>query len=488
MDKENQKNIHRRGFLKSAGGRTVAVSASLTGAALTFPLTGCGSGNSESVPQFTPGPGEEMLKMPIPTDQMTYRTHPRSGDRVSLLGYGCMRFPTKTKVKSATAPYEIDQEAVNELVDYAIAHGVNFFDTSPRYLRGHSERTIGQALSRYPRDKFFISTKLSNQAFYGYDEAVQMYQNSFRDLQVDYFDYYLAHAVGTFDAFQKRYVQNGVLKFMMNERKAGRIRHLGWSFHGQKEFFDYMLSPELKIDGESPNWDFVLIQANYFDWNTATGRTNVNASYLYDKLEKLGIPVMIMEPLLGGQLAKPNFKALALMKQAEPEASCASWAFRFISSFPNVLTVLSGMTYMEHLQDNLRTFCPLKPLSDTEREVLRQVTDTMSEFQGINCTQCQYCMPCPYGIDIPEVFAHYNRCLNEGNFPSDPTSENYKKARRAFLIGYDRRVPKLRQANHCISCSLCEKECPQFIKIGNEMKKIDNFVENLKLERGKAGL
>lgn len=454
----NSKEIDRRKFLKLLGGSAVISTVS---------LVGCDpKGRFQQKSHNTDD---------LPTGTMTYRTDPKTGDKISLLGYGCMRLPRRPKADKGDKEDEIDQEAVNSLFDYAIAHGVNYFDTSPVYCKGMSEHATGIALSRYPRNKYFIATKMSNQSCHDREDSLKMYQNSFKELKVDYFDYYLVHSVGTFDVYKERYLDNGILDFLVKEREAGRIRNLGWSFHGQKEFFDYMMNEA------GVKWDFVQIQLNYFDWETSLGRTNVNAKYLYDELAKRNIPAIIMEPLLGGRLASPNFKAQAMLKQANPDASFASWAFRFAGSQANVLTVLSGMIYKEHLQDNLRSFAPLKPLTDKEYEVLRHVSQTMLEFQSINCTGCNYCMPCPYGIDIPAIFAHYNRCLNEGNFPDNAKDEHYRTARRTFLVGFDRSVPKLRQASHCIGCGICAKQCPQYIRIPKEMEKIDKFVEQLKI-------
>jgi predicted aldo/keto reductase-like oxidoreductase len=412
----------------------------------------------------------------VPTDKMTYRTDPVKGDRVSLLGYGCMRLPWRPKSALREEQSEIDQEAVNASVDYAIAHGVNYFDTSPRYCKGMSERSMGIALSRHPRDKYFLATKMSNQAAWSREASLAMYDQSLKELKVDYFDYYLVHSVGTLENYKKRYLDNGIMDFMLKEREAGRIRHLGWSFHGQKDFFDYMMKES------GVKWDFVQIQLNYFDWKTALGNTNVDAKYLYDVLTELAVPAIIMEPLLGGRLARPNHKAQALFRQFNPNVSFASWAFRFAGSLPNVLTLLSGMTFMEDLRDNIRTLAPLVPITSEESALLEEVAQSMLEFQTIPCTGCQYCMPCPYGLDIPGIFAHYNRCLDEGNFPETAQEENYKKARRAFLIGLDRSVPRLRQANRCTDCGVCQKTCPQNIRIPKEMQKIDRYVEKLKQE------
>ena len=190
-----------------------------------------------------------------------------------------------------------------------------------------------------------------------------------------------------------------------------------------------------------------------------------------------------MEPLLGGRLSNvPNHVANTL-KLRKPESSVASWAFRFAGSFPGVLTVLSGMTYMEHLEDNLRTFTPLDPLTDDDKVFLEETAQLMLRYPTIPCNDCKYCMPCPYGLDIPAVLLHYNKCINEGNVPASAQDENYRKARRAFLVGYDRSVPRLRQASHCIGCNQCVHHCPQGINIPKEMQRIDHFVEDLKQER-----
>lgn len=182
-------------------------------------------------------------------------------------------------------------------------------------------------------------------------------------------------------------------------------------------------------------WDFVQIQLNYLDWRYAKqiNERNTNAEYLYGELEKRGIPAVIMEPLLGGRLSNVPNNIVARLKQREPERSIASWAFRFAGSFPGVLTVLSGMTRMEHLQDNLATYCPLDALTDEEFAFLQQTADLMMQFDTIPCNDCKYCMPCPYGLDIPAILLHYNKCLNEGNIADNVQDENYRKARRATL-------------------------------------------------------
>ena len=187
-----------------------------------------------------------------------------------------------------------------------------------------------------------------------------------------------------------------------------------------------------------------------------------------------------MEPLLGGRLATVTAHFDYEMKLREPEKSVASWAFRFCGSFPGIMTVLSGMTYMEHLIDNTKTFSPLVPLNEDEMQFLEDIATQYMKYQLIPCTGCQYCMPCPYGLDIPSTFSHYNKCINEGFMVDDVQDSEYKKARRAFLVGYDRSVPKLRQASHCVNCNECLKHCPQHIPIPGKLRMIDRYVEFLK--------
>lgn len=463
MEKKNRNKIDRRKFLKLLGAGAVTTTAALYGCQ---PKNGNGAAN-----------GSEE----VPTDQMTYRINPSTGDKVSLLGYGCMRLPTISKTSTQDNNDEIDQEMVNQLTDYALAHGVNYFDTSPAYCKGRSEKAMGIALSRHPRDSYFIATKLSNFSpdTWSREASLNIYHNSFKELQVDYIDYLLLHGIGMggMEALKGRYLDNGILDFLIEERKAGRIRNLGFSYHGDISVFDYLLSRHEEI-----KWDFVQIQLNYLDWRHAkeTNPRNTDAEYLYGELTKRNIPAIIMEPLLGGRLSKVPDYIVTRLRQRRPDNSVASWAFRFAGTPEKVLTVLSGMTYMEHLQENLRTYSPLDPLTGSDNAFLEETAKLILNYHTIPCNECQYCMPCPYGINIPAVLVHYNKCINEGNLPASSQDENYRKARRAFLIGYDRSVPRLRQANHCIGCNQCVHHCPQNINIPKELQRIDLFVENLK--------
>ena len=461
-NKKNHKTISRREFLKVLG-----IGAAATTAAVA---TGCDSKKNALT-------GNRSAQTEVPTDKMTYRTDPLTGQRVSILGYGCMRWPTLPS--PAEDGNVIDQQTVNELIDYAMAHGVNYYDTSPVYMQGWSEKSTGIALKRHPRDKVLIATKLSNFSNFTRENSIAMYRQSFIDLQVDYIDYYLLHSIGNggIETFRARYIDNGMLDFLIEERRKGKIRHLGFSFHGTQAVFDEVLAMH-----ETVHWDFVQIQLNYVDWKHASNN-NVNADYLYAELEKRNIPAIIMEPLLGGRLSNVPDHIANRLKQQAPESSVASWAFRFAGSPDRVLTVLSGMTYMEHLQDNIRTYSPLVTLTDQERQFLFDTADLMMQYPTIPCNDCKYCMPCPYGIDIPAILLHYNKCVNEGNLPASSQDENYRRARRAFLVGYDRSVPKLRQADHCIGCEQCNPHCPQSIDIPAQMQRINDFVEDLKQGR-----
>ena len=441
-------DISRRDFLKAAGLSALAVSS-------IGQLSGCSGQKEEKSASGT----------------MAMRTNRGNGDKISLLGYGCMRWP---EIKDENGKKIVDQEATNRLVDYALEHGVNYFDAAPMYHNGECEKVTGTALKRHPRDKYYIATKLSNFKDSSKEASMNMYRKSFEDLQTDYIDYYLLHSVKNLDVFNKRFGDNGMIDFLLEERKAGRIRNLGFSFHGSQKGFD-----ELMELHEKYHWDFVQIQLNYIDWTHASSR-NTNAQYLQAELDKRGIPSIIMEPLLGGRLAKVPDNILEKMKERKPQESAASWAFRFAGTPENVLTVLSGMTYMEHLQDNIKTYSSFVPMNEEELSFLEDCADIMQKYPLIGCTRCQYCMPCPYGIDIPGIFTHYNKCVNEGFISENTGSESYRKARRAYLVSYDREINPLSQADRCIGCNKCISQCPQNISIPFEIRRIDRYIEGLK--------
>ena len=457
------KNISRRSFLKLFGAGTVATAAT---------LAGCKQGNKAE--EQAAEDYKNQVEPPI--GKMTYRENPKTKEKVSLLGYGMMRLPTKVDNSD-----EYDQEMINKQVDYAIEHGVNYFDTSPVYCQGKSEHCTGIALSRHKRSEYYVATKLSNfnRDYWSAEKSKEMYHNSMKELQVDYIDYYLLHAVGgSMEEFKGRYVDNGMMDYLLKEREAGRIRNLGFSFHGMKSVFDEVLALH-----DQYHWDFVQIELNYLDWDFADemSNRNVDASYLYEELKKRGIPAVVMEPLLGGRLANLPQYLVNELKKFDPTKSVASWAFRYAGTYEGVLTVLSGMTYMERLKDNLLSYCPLVPLKEQGmRSLDTDIAQRIVGLENIPCNDCKYCMPCPYGIDIPAIFVHYNKCKNEGSLPMGVGDKEYREHRRQYLISLDRVVPRERQPDHCIGCHQCEPHCPQSIRITRELHKISDMIEQLK--------
>ena len=439
----------RRDFLKVAGVSTAAAA-----------LTACKDKVRNALPEtvIDRTPGEMVLR-------------DCNGDKVSLLGYGCMRWQM---IKDAEGKDIIDQESVNELVDYAIEHGVNYFDSSPVYLQGMSEEATAKALLRHPRESYFIATKASNFSNSSFDNSVKMYKRSLEIYQTDHIDYYLLHSISGLQNFKTRFEDTGLMDYLLEERRKGNIRNLGFSFHGKEDGFDELMALHDKY-----HWDFVQIQMNYIDWNHAGGR-NSQASYLYQELDKREIPIVIMEPLLGGQLANVPGPVAEKLKGMEPTKSIASWAFRFCGTYPRVLTVLSGMTWMENLEDNVDTYTHFKPLTEEELGVLEEMAVTIQNYPLVGCTACQYCMPCPYGIDIPGIFKYYNNSVKEGTFVESQDQKDYQKLRRKYLTSYNKAIETVRQADHCIQCGQCAPHCPQHIRIPRELQRIDKYIESLK--------
>ena len=456
MKKENP-DVSRRDFLRRMGiGAGAAMASMVIDPLETLADTGRRKKKNE---------GETVVASE--QNHMTYRVQHGSGEQVSLLGYGMMRLPSRDR--------QIDQDMVNQEVDYALAHGVNYFDTAPVYHGGQSEVAVGIALSRHPRESYKVATKMSNfdRRSQTLEGAKRMYEESFRKLQVDYIDYYLLHSVaGSMDDFENRFIKNGVLDFLLEERKAGRIRHLGFSHHGDVRVFDNLLAMNDKV-----KWDFVQIQMNYLDWRHGKSSRNTDAEYLYDKLDKLGIQCVVMEPLRGGRLANLPEESAKLLRERRPDDSIASWAFRWVGSHPNVLTALSGMTTMEVLQENVRTFSPLDTCTAEENALLERVADSVMGFPTVPCTACAYCMPCPYGVDIPGNFAYYNKAIDSRLLPlPDKSAPDYAERARQFADGYGQALAKEAWASRCADCEACMPKCPQQIRIPNQLGRIVELV------------
>ena len=396
-------------------------------------------------------------------NHMTYRVQHGSGKQISLLGFGMMRLPN-------------NQDEVDRLVDYAIEHGVNYFDTAPMYMGGQSEVLTGNTLARYPREKFFVATKMSNQnrRLWSADESKRMYEKSFERLRVDYIDYYLLHSIGGgMESLKGRFLDNGILDFLLQERQAGRIKHLGFSYHGDVRDFDWLLDRQ-----EEYHWDFCQIQMNFLDWRHASmrggRRSDADAEYLYNKCEKVGVQCVVMEPLRGGAFGRMDPELAERLKAVRPDDSTARWAFRWVGSYPNILTTLSGMNRMDHLEDNIKTFSPIDPCTPQENQLLADIADQMSGFPTIPCTTCAYCMPCPYGVDIPKNFAYYNEAVNQHILPlPDPGAANRQEQQQRFADGYKQALPdEATWAKKCQDCEECLSKCPQQIRIPNQMARI----------------
>ncbi len=458
--------INRRDFLKKLG----------IGAVTTAAAMAAGPVWSLTTEEERKGVKPAFGSMADSTDTMTYRINRHTGDKVSLLGYGCMRWPSKPGTK------ELDQDKINQLVDYAMAHGVNYYDTAPAY--GASEIALGNAIHKYPREKYMIATKMSNfnPSDQSREASIAMYHNSMKRIKVDYFDYYLLHSIGGggMEAFKARFIDNGILDFLLNERKEGRIRNLGFSYHGDIEVYNYLLAQDIK-------WDFAQIELNYVDWKYAQQMNprNYNAEYLYNELEKRGIQAVIMEPMLGGRLANLNDNLSGKLKAKRPDSSTASWAFRYAGTLSNTLTVLSGINRMDHLEEDIKLYSPLDPCTASEMALLEEVAKIYSSYPMIPCTGCKYCMPCPFNLDIPANFAYYNKCVNDGTMPpTDPNDPKYKEMAKAFLDGYAKAVPDEEQAYHCAHCNHCVPHCPQRIHIPEQMDRIKKMVEEMKKNVG----
>lgn len=357
---------------------------------------------------------------------------------VSLLGLGTMRLPCKTPLKREANPM-INYDKGQALVDLAYENGVNYYDTAYMYHVGKSEKFIGTALKKYPRDSYFLADKLPIWMCSKPADMEKVFQKQLARTGVDYFDFYLLHSLNK-ENFEKC-EEFGAYDFVLKKREECRIKNIGFSFHGTIE--------DLKQIVAAHKWDFAQIQMNYLDWK------NQNAEEQYKILTDAGIPVIVMEPVRGGKLADVSSDIEAMFKKARPDSSIASWAMRFAATHPNVITILSGMNAPEQMMDNLSTLTDFKSLTDTEFKICQNAAAMMNKSEIIPCTGCDYCADCPKGVKISSVFSVYNKVKTQ-EFSSEQGREEYNKIDI--------------KADSCIGCGKCANHCPQSIKIPELMK------------------
>lgn len=375
---------------------------------------------------------------------MEMRQYRDTDVKVSLLGMGCMRLPKVDPEKE-----DIDYEKAQEIIDYAYANGVNYFDTAYGYHGGQSELFVGQALKKYPRESFFLASKMPIWCVKEKGDVERIFNEQLQRCQTDYFDFYLFHSQNAAN-FQKCQ-EFGVYEFLSQMKAEGKIRRLGFSFHDTPEVLRHIC--------DTYPWDFAQIQLNYLDWEMQDAKAQ------YQILNDREIPVIVMEPVRGGALASPCEAADILFREERPDKSVASWAIRFAASLPGVLTVLSGMSNMEQVRDNVDTMTRFEPLTDREREVIDEALEAYRKKDTVPCTGCRYCMDCPFGVDIPKMFSLYNR------YVLDRDGEDYLEAYEA--------QPESERADQCQACGACMEKCPQHIRIPDQMVTIRETVEKI---------
>jgi predicted aldo/keto reductase-like oxidoreductase len=384
---------------------------------------------------------------------METRRYKKTGEAVSLLGFGLMRLPLKEG-----GSQEIDKVRAQGMVDHAIDRGINYFDTAHMYHEGMSESFAGEALSKHNRKSFNLATKMPLAFIKTAADVERIFQEQLQKCRVEYFDFYLLHNIN--QDHLKIAEACGAYEQLREKQRQGKIRRLGFSFHDRPDLLDVVTK---KYD-----WDFAQIQLNYLDWELQ------NAKEQYQILESRGIPVVVMEPVRGGTLASLCEESRAIFKAAAG-ASPASWALRFAASLPGVMTVLSGMSNPDQLRDNIATMEHFTPLSPEEHRVIEKALAAFRRSGTIPCTVCRYCMDCPEGINIPGILGIYNNYL---------LARANKYSTAGFLFDMEYKIQgEDKQAHHCIQCSRCSSRCPQHIDIPRWMKLIDN----LRIERQAAG-
>ncbi|MBM6937439.1 aldo/keto reductase [Pseudoflavonifractor phocaeensis] len=368
---------------------------------------------------------------------MIYKKY--QGQKLSNLGMGCMRLPVVGGADGA-----VDQSAVEEMVACAMEWGVNYYDTAWGYHGGHSETAIGTALSAYPRETFYLADKFPGYDLSNMDKAAEIFEAQLKKCRVEYFDFYLFHNVCEMNIDAYLDPKYGILDYLLEQKKKGRIRHLGFSCHGAM--------PVLKrfLEAYGAHMEFCQLQLNYVDWRFQGGKEKV------ELLERYHIPVWVMEPLRGGRLARLSEKELAMLQALRPERSAPAWAFRFLQSIPGVTVILSGMSDLEQMKDNLETFETEEPLSDGEQKAVLALGEEMTNSKALACTACRYCTAhCPQGLDIPHLLALYNEHRFTGGGFIAPMALSA--------------IPADKRPGACVGCRSCEAVCPQQLKISEAM-------------------
>ena len=378
---------------------------------------------------------------------MEYRNWNKNAARTSLLGYGCMRLPTN-------ADGSIDETRAAALLNTARAAGVNYFDTAYPYHGGQSEPFVGRVIAQWPRESFYLATKLPLWQCKSLDVAKRIFAEQLERLGVDYIDFYLLHSL-----HKARYDQAkalGIVDWLWELKAAGTIRNLGFSCHDNFVGFEHILRDQ--------PWDFCQLQYNYLD--TDDRAEEISGDRGYQLTEELGVPLIIMEPIKGGTLATLPPDAEAPLKALRPDASDASWALRWVGSHKNVHIILSGMSTEEQLADNLNTFAHFEPLNAAEEQAVAQTAAILHSRIKIGCTGCRYCMPCPIGVDIPDNFSIWNKL---GMFGQPDAVKKQWTAR----------FPDAEKASHCVRCGKCEAVCPQKLPIRESLAALQKELDNL---------
>ncbi len=368
------------------------------------------------------------------------------GEKLSALGLGCMRLPV---LEGNDA--RIDETAAKEMVDFAMAQGINYYDTAWGYHEGNSELVIGRTLASYPRETFFLATKFPGYDLSNMDKVEEIFEKQLEKCGVEYFDFYLFHNVCEMNIDAYLDEKYGIFPYLVEQKKRGRIRHLGFSAHGSVEVMKRFL------EAYGSEMEFCQIQLNYLDWNFQDAKGKV------ELLKEWKLPVWVMEPLRGGRLAKLTEDEEAKLLALRPEEKIPAWAFRFLQTIPEVTVVLSGMSDFSQLTENLHTFETEEPLKEQETEALLKIADGLLGGT-LPCTACHYCVShCSQGLEIPKLIALYNEhCFTGGGFLAP------------MVLSAE---PQEKQPGACVGCRSCEAVCPQGIKISEAMA---DFAEKLK--------